>query len=115
MLDTLYTYNCIINNVIDGDTVIADIDLGFKTWLHNARIRFSGINTPEIRGNEREDGLVSKHFVSAFLEGKPTIIKVLDKADKYGRILAIIYVFDNDTWVNLNELLVSEGLAKVYI
>lgn len=49
--------------VIDGDTVVLDIDLGFDTWLRNQTIRLYGLNTPEITGEEKPEGLKSKAWL----------------------------------------------------
>jgi len=65
----------------DGDTIRADIDLGFGQWSHNQTFRLYGINTPELRGGTAEtkqagrdakdrDGansLASKHRCSSWL------------------------------------------------
>ena len=51
-----------ITRVIDGDTVDADIDLGFDISL-TKRIRLAGIDAPESRtsdANEKKYGLESK-------------------------------------------------------
>ena len=45
----MYEYRCIIDRVVDGDTVDVHIDLGFDVWLKNERIRVHGIDTPECR------------------------------------------------------------------
>jgi endonuclease YncB( thermonuclease family) len=38
-----------------------------------------------------------------------------DKIDKYGRWLAVIYYFSDDSWHNLNQELVDLGLAVPYM
>jgi len=43
----MYEYSCKIVRVIDGDSIILDIDLGFGLWIHGERIRLYGIDTPE--------------------------------------------------------------------
>lgn len=111
-----YFYHCDVIRVIDGDKLIADIDIGFNIWLRNQRVRFHGINTPEIKGSERESGLVSKQFVIDTIEDREVMLHVVDKLDKYGRVLAIVYVAnDLDGYVNLNKLLVLKGFAEEYI
>lgn len=47
----LYTYRAEIVRVIDGDTVVADIDLGFDVWLRDEHLRLDGIDAPE-KNNE---------------------------------------------------------------
>ena len=47
----LYTYKANIVRVIDGDTVVADIDLGFDVWLRKEHLRLVGIDAPENKAN----------------------------------------------------------------
>jgi micrococcal nuclease len=108
-----YTYDVIIRSIYDGDSVRVDIDLGFNNWELDMPVRFYGIDAPEIRGDERPEGLISKAWLE---EHMPVGSKVLmkshkDKSDKYGRYLATFYV----DGVNINEKMVSEGFAEVYI
>ena len=44
----MYNYNATCVRVIDGDTIDADIDLGFSVKIKK-RIRLAGINAPESR------------------------------------------------------------------
>lgn len=110
----LYFYNAIVTSVYDGDTIRANIDLGFNTWIFHQKLRFYGIDTPEIRGEERPFGLIAKDFV---LERIPvgTDIQVMTQKDatgKYGRYLATIFY---DGGKNLNEELLTSGNAERYI
>jgi len=43
----MYTYKISLVRVIDGDTIVVNIDLGFKVVLHKQYIRLHGIDTPE--------------------------------------------------------------------
>ena len=97
--------------VYDGDTVTLDIDLGFNHSMNNQKIRLFGINTPEVRGVEREAGLISKQRVKELILSKNvTLISHKDKTGKYGRWLGTIIV----DGINVNQLLLDEVLAKPY-
>ena len=110
MID-LYTYKARCTSVYDGDSVTLDIDLGFNIIMHNQKIRLLGINTPEVRGSDRLDGLISRDRLRELIEGKDIImVSHRDKSGKYGRWLATIYA--NET--NVNQLLIDEGLAEIY-
>lgn len=107
----MYQYNATILSVYDGDTVTAEVDLGFSVKF-KIKLRLSNIDTPEIRGQEREFGLIAKQRVVDLVEGKQVVIKTQkDKTGKYGRYLAEIITQDG---VNINELLIEEGLAIPY-
>jgi micrococcal nuclease len=106
-----YTYRAFVTGVYDGDSITADVDLGFHTSIKGVKFRLANIDTPEIRGEEREQGLISKAAVVERILNKWVIIKTeKDKKGKYGRYLATVYIDD----LNLNEWLLQEGLAKSY-
>lgn len=104
----MYEYKAKVVKVYDGDTITALIDLGFGVTFKE-KIRLYGINTPEIRGKERPDGLISRDRLRDRILDKDVIIKTFkDKKGKYGRYIAEIYLEEE----NINEWLVSEGLAE---
>lgn len=116
----LYYYKAKVSSVYDGDSVTLDIDLGLNSWLKDQKVRLYGIDTPEIRGSERESGLISKARLVELVEGRDIVIETYkDKTGKYGRWLAIIWLFDDSKeeaeWININELLILEGLAEAYL
>lgn len=108
----MYRYNCNIIRVIDGDTVVADIDLGFDIH-HIHTVRLLGINTPELnKSDQRERARAAKDFLAeTVLEERCEIQTHKDRSDKYGRYLAEIIVWQDDVGVNVNELLVTKGFA----
>jgi len=119
MIDTnafdFYSYKAIVVSVYDGDSLTLDIDLGLGVWKKGQKIRLLGIDTPEMRGEEREEGLVSKARVVDLVLNKEVVVQT-EKTGKYGRWLGIIWFLSDDgEWRNLNNLLVSEGLAEVYV
>ena len=116
MIDQIYHYKAHVVYVYDGDSVTVDIDLGFNTWMRNQKIRFYGIDTPELRGEERQDGLIARDRLRDLIDDKEIIIKSYkDKSGKYGRWLATIFIQnENGDYTNINDLLLNEGLATVY-
>lgn len=107
----MYEYRAFVRRVYDGDTVTVDIDLGFDILVKNQKIRLLGINAPEIRGESREIGLISRNFLRERISGKWVTLKTKkDKKGKYGRWLGDIFLEKE----NINELMVSEGMAKKY-
>ena len=111
----LYWYNARIVSVYDGDTVTIDIDLGLGSWLMKQKVRLYGIDTPELRGKEREEGLKVRDLVRNWLPvGAEVLIKThKDKSGKFGRWLAEIYPAGFEE--SLNEYLVKNGHAKEYL
>lgn len=115
----MYSYEAHVNRVIDGDTVDLDIDLGFRTKLHNVRCRLVGIDTPESRGTKKcEAGLYAKAIVTDELTGKDVQIRsykddtVDVNSDSFGRWLVRIYY---PVSVDYNQSLIDRGLAKPFM
>jgi micrococcal nuclease len=101
--------------VVDGDTIDADIDLGFDISL-TKRVRLSGVDTPESRTTDLKEkalGLEVKEWLKKKLDGKKNILiktELPDSTEKYGRILGRLYVDD----VCLNDRMIDEGYAWTY-
>jgi len=110
----LYTYKVKeILRVIDGDTMVVNVDLGFDITL-TQRIRVKGIDSPESRTSDREEknkGLAAKAFAEAWLQNKNLLVKTY-KDDKYGRVLGDFICAD--TGVTLAEAMIAANHATVY-
>lgn len=105
--DPAYRYSATIDRVIDGDTLVASVDLGFHVWLRNQTLRVLGINARELTqpgGPEARDNLTA-------IIG-PTVTLTSIKPDKYGgRMLAFITLADG---TDLSALLVATGWAATW-
>jgi micrococcal nuclease len=103
----LYYYKADINNVVDGDTVDALIDLGMSTFSQQ-RLRLLGIDTPE-RG---EDGFdEARTFMVETVLGREVVIKTVKK-DSFGRWIAEI--FRPGQVVSVNKEMLDLKLAVPY-
>ena len=112
----LYEYKARVTDVYDGDTITVNIDLGFFITIREVKLRLYGIDTPEVRGDSREDGLVARDYLRTLILDRDVIIETMkDRKGKYGRWLAIVWIQDIDGQeVNVNELLIEKGFAEVY-
>ena len=85
--------------VIDGDTIT--IEGGYK-------VRYIGIDTPEIHPRLEAYGMEAWQANRQLVEGKQVRLEQdVSETDKYGRLLRYVYI--DDTFVNAE--LVKEGLA----
>jgi micrococcal nuclease len=94
--------------------VTAIIDLGLGVSIKR-KLRLYGINTPELRGEEREQGIISRNWLRSRLNSceQVYIQTIKDKNGKYGRLLAVLYVDNNP--VSINEEMINKKLAKQYL
>jgi micrococcal nuclease len=115
----MYEYKATITNIVDGDTVDVDIDLGFGIWMKDERVRIMGIDTPESRTRDKVEkifGLASKERLKSIL-GKTTTLKTFaakdgeDMKGKFGRILGDFIAEDGRM---VTDIMIDEGHAVKY-
>lgn len=123
----IYQYKAKVINVVDGDTVDLEIDLGFYI-IATKRARLRGINTPELHSPDpkiRLGAIIARDRVTRFVvdNNRKVIVNTeLDRSDKYGRILVEVFppyvnVVEggpNTIPESLNNILLKEGLAVSY-
>ena len=110
--DFLYHYTAKVTECYDGDTITVDIDLGFGIWMRDQKIRLFGIDTPEMRGVDRVDGIIVRDLVRDILIDKTVTLKTeRDASGKYGCWLATVIIDGMD----LNQMLLDEGHAEEYL
>jgi micrococcal nuclease len=112
-----YIFKAVVTRVVDGDTVYFVVDCGFTVSV-NIKSRLYGIDTPEVRGEERPEGLAATAFANEWLAKYAPSGTVLIKSHdakrlgqgKYGRWL--IEIWDLQGEVCLNDVLVDAGHAE---
>ena len=91
-----------IDRCYDGDTC---------TSTDGEKIRLACIDTPELQG-KRADPVPAKtarHYLNGLVDGEELSIRRITK-DRYGRTVAEL----SKDGVNIQELLVSKGFARLY-
>lgn len=111
----MFTYDFELVRVVDGDTVIVDIDVGFGIWLRNQKIRLAGYDSPESRTKdpvEKKYGYYAKEMLMEMLETWPLKIKTTKEGKgKFGRILAD---FVDEEGLSVVALLIEHGAGVAY-
>ena len=110
----MYEYNCKIVRVIDGDSILVDIDLGFGLWIHGESIRLFGVDCPECRSRDKDEkaaGLAAKDYVKGLLHDGGTYTLTTKEKGKFGRYLGVIQLTDK---TSVNGALVKERFAVAY-
>ena len=108
--EDLFTYKALVERVVDGDTLLVEIDLGFNNTTRQY-LRLRVIDAPEI---DSEAGRRAKEFVAAHLKKVPFIFLTTTRSDKYDRYLADVFIPGKDflsRWVRGTAVLnASDGL-----
>lgn len=101
--------------VYDGDTITIASKLPIKkSPIYRFSVRLNGIDTPEMKGtgitdDEKTAANQTKEFVTKLVLNKYIRLENIQN-EKYGRILADVYIGD----IHLNQLLIKERYAVVY-
>ena len=101
----MFEYQAKVINVVDGDTIDVEVDLGFKIHTKQ-RLRLAHIDTPE---RSEANYTTAKQFVKNAVLNKEVRIRT-SKQSKWGYYLAEIYI-NNES---LADMLLSQSLAKTY-
>lgn len=117
--DHLYHYRAQVTRVIDGDTVVADLDLGCGVWIRGEHLRLLGIDAPEVRGVEdKAPGLAATEALRGLLEecdGRVIVRTHRDERGKFGRFL--VEIWDGRPGMagapSLNAMMLQLGHAKL--
>lgn len=101
--------------VYDADTITIASKLPYEeSPMYRLSVRLNGIDTPEIKGKgvsdeEKEAAKVARDFVASVALNKFVRLENIE-SEKYGRILADVYIGD----IHLNGLLLKERYAVKY-
>ncbi len=113
-----YTYKAEVLGIIDGDTIWANVDLGFEVESEQ-KLRLRGVNTAEMDSLEGES---AKDYVKAQLSQCPFIAIKTHARDKFDRYLVDVFYdkteSDFRTLIKkgtfLNQALLDKGYAMRY-
>ncbi len=99
--------------VYDGDTITIAARLPYdNSPLYRFSVRLNGIDTPEIKGKTEDEITVAKEArdeLSKLILHKNITLKDI-KTEKYGRVLAEVYLDD----LHINNWMLEQRFAVVY-
>jgi endonuclease YncB( thermonuclease family) len=100
--------------VYDGDTITIAAKMPYigGSPIYRFSVRLNGIDTPEIKGSSEDEknlARMAREFVENMILHKWVRLENV-KNEKYGRLLADVYIDD----VHLNALLVEKRYAVAY-
>ena len=82
-----YAYACDVVRVIDGDTIVVHVDLGFRTWRRDEPIRLAHVDAPDSQPGKM---MVTAYVSNLLPVGSRVLCRTFKPADKYGRWLASV-------------------------
>jgi endonuclease YncB( thermonuclease family) len=101
-----HSYPCQLVKVIDGNTVVLHVDLGFNTWLRDLTIHLAGVAAPR-------QGARGAHDLTALLESE-TEGRVLeleaqgDGQGSFNRWFGVLYADGENVNARLQEQLARD-------
>lgn len=111
----IWTVPAAVVRIIDGDTVVLDLDLGWGVHRPLERCRLARVNCPELKtdGQPNEPGLAAMEFTAEWLRDRVKgtwlpLTFVSRRLDNYGRPLGEIIRADKR---NLGDDLLAAGHA----
>lgn len=111
-MEAAYTYRATVLRVIDADTFVTRVDLGFRVSIE-LPLRLAGVDSPEMSTPE---GRQARAFLAAYLAPLPFPVVTRTKKplssslDNFGRYLADVFIGNLD----LAAYLVANGQAKAW-
>jgi len=115
-----YTYPAWVQRVVDGDTLIAVVDLGLDHQTRPQRLRLRGIDCPELG---TQAGRNARSYVQDVLGQVGFVVLTTHKTDAYGRYLADVRYLPGQPDPEsvrrrgryLNRELLEQRLARPYV
>lgn len=104
-----YTYAAKLERIIDGDTAVLRIDLGFDVTTKQ-HVRFKGYNAPEMKKTHATEGIRAKAELEMLLAGKQLVITTTqDFQQTFARYLADVYVIHQTGIESVSEHMIHAG------
>lgn len=87
-------HNAVVKRVVDGDTIVVDIDMDLRNWEIDYKLRLAGCNASE---HNTEAGQAAKANLTALLPVGTQIVLTTIKDYKFGgEFIARVWLGDTD-------------------
>lgn len=114
--EDLYRYAATVVRVIDGNTISADVDLGFGVWYHKTEIRLKGVKVPTI-AEDTAKGVAAHKFLNEIMKDQERILiqTYYDPTGKYDGWYGKVSIWDEDkeAWVSVNQMVLDSEHGTV--
>ena len=104
-----FTYSAKLERVIDGDTAVLSIDLGFNVCT-TQHVRMLGYNAPEMHKSHAADGVRARAELEMLLSGKSLIVTTTREfSQTFARYLADVFVVTSSGTESVSEHMIQAG------
>lgn len=100
----MYTYSATLKRIIDADTVVLDLDLGFYQWRLDRSYRLARIDAPELNTAE---GKAARDHLMEMLSAVTYFMVTTSKADSFDRWIVELFADGR----NVSDQMVADGFA----
>lgn len=99
---------------VDGDTLGGSVVLPLGVVLEHQRVRLLNVDTWEVRGKNKQRGKAATEYTKAAIKEGRVYLVLNGKRDRdsFGRILATVWILDDNVWRNLNAELENSKHRK---
>lgn len=117
----------VVLRVVDGDTVVLDIDLGFRVWLRGQHVRLVAMgqdgkpirfDAPELTGPLATlAGRAARDRLGQLLPAEVGVTVQTfkgDSADKYGRWLAVVWLDRERELSDVARVMAADGFGVLH-
>jgi micrococcal nuclease len=101
-----YVYRAKCTRVIDGDTFVAQVDLGFYASIQ-LHVRIRGVNAPELRD---AGGRAARDYLVTLIDGKEIVLQSFHEARSFERWVCDVWVAD----VAVGEAMITGGHGVIW-
>jgi len=104
--------NCKVLDIYDGDTIT--LAFIFHNNIYKKRCRIEGVDCAEIKSKNKEEKEIAnkcKKFLTELVLNKLVFVEFSSKNDKYGRLLAKIYLLNGES---LTDILINSNFGYAY-
>lgn len=104
-IEPCYVYRAAFARVIDGDTFVAKVDLGFNVFC-NVTVRLYGVDAYE---HNKPGGPEATAFLSRYI-ATPLLLRSHKDQQSFARWVCEVFVYNgNGTWKDLAQEIIDAG------
>jgi micrococcal nuclease len=110
-MEPSYVYRATSKRIVDGDTFVAVVDLGFGASIE-LKVRLHGVNSPERNTVAGKDATL---FLERTLTGRDLLLKSYKDARSFERWVCDVYYDNHAEWASVAQAIIDLGYGEPYM